>query len=95
MLPMDKKDRGAIVQIIFYTCVMILVSVAPVLTISNKLHIHPITAVIVLALGGLMLYYAIILYKTQQNTDARKLMLASIFYITIVPIIYVIDKFLH
>ncbi len=95
MLPMDKKDKGAIVQMIFYTCVMILVSVAPVLKISNKLYIYPITALIIGALGGLMLFFAIKLYKTHQNTDARKLMLASVFYITIVPIIYVIDKFLH
>ena len=95
MLPMDKKDKGAVVQMIFYTCVMILVSVAPVLVISSKLFIHPITAVIIALAGGLMLYYAIRLYKSEENTDAKKLMLASVFYITIVPIIYVIDKFLH
>ena len=95
MLPMDKKDKGAITQMIFYTCVMILVSVAPVLKISNNLYIHPITAIVIALLGGLMLGYAIKLYKTEQNTDARKLMLASVFYITVVPIIYVIDKFLH
>ena len=74
---------------------MILVSVAPVLVISSKLYIYPITAVVVALLGGLMLYYAIQLYKSQENADAKKLMLASVFYITIVPIIYVIDKFLH
>lgn len=95
MLPMDKKDKGAITQMIFYTCVMILVSVAPVLKISNKLYIYPLTAFIVVLLGGLMLFFAVKLYKSQENTDARKLMLASVFYITIVPIIYVIDKFLH
>ncbi|TYP99656.1 protoheme IX farnesyltransferase [Tenacibaculum adriaticum] len=95
MLPMDKKDNGAIVQMIFYTCVMILVSVAPVLKVSSKLYIFPVTAAVVAVLGGLMLYYAIQLYKSHQNTDARKLMLASVFYITVVPIIYVIDKFLH
>jgi len=95
MLPMDKKDSGAIIQMIFYTCVMILVSVAPVLKISEKLYIFPVTAVVVGILGGGMLFYAIKLYKSEENTDARKLMLASVFYITIMPIIYVIDKFLH
>jgi len=95
MLPMDKKDKGAITQMIFYTCVMILVSVAPVLKISNNLYIYPVTTIIIALLGGLMLLYAIKLYKTEENSDARKLMLASVFYITIVPIIYVIDKFLH
>jgi protoheme IX farnesyltransferase len=95
MLPMDKKDKGAVAQIIFYTCVMILISVAPVLKVTGKLYIYPLTAVIVALLGLLMLFYGIKLYKSQENTDARKLMLASVFYITILPIIYVIDKFLH
>ena len=95
MLPMDKKDRGAVIQMIFYTCVMMLVSVAPVIGISNKFYIFPVTAVVIALLGGLMLYYAIQLYKSQENADAKKLMLASVFYITVVPVIYVIDKFLH
>lgn len=95
MLPMDKKDKGAVAQIIFYTCVMILISVAPVLRVTGTLYIYPITAVIVALLGLLMLFYGIKLYKSQENTDARKLMLASVFYITILPIIYVIDKFFH
>ena len=95
MLPMNKKDKGAVTQIIFYTLVMILISVAPVLKATGAFYIHPITAVLVGLLGVLMLFYGIKLYKSQSNTDARKLMLASVFYITIVPIIYVVDKFLH
>ncbi|MBE7633269.1 protoheme IX farnesyltransferase [Tenacibaculum finnmarkense genomovar ulcerans] len=95
MLPMDKKDKGAVIQIIFYTCIMILMSVAPVLKVTGNFYIYPLTAVIVSLLGVLMLYYAFQLYKSEKNTDARKLMLASVFYITIVPIIYVVDKFLH
>lgn len=95
MLPMDKKDKGAVAQIIFYTCVMILVSVAPVLRVTGVLYIFPITTIVIALLGGLMLWYGVKLYKSESNTDARKLMLASVFYITIVPIIYVIDKFLH
>lgn len=95
MLPMDKKDKGAIAQILFYTFVMILVSIAPVLKATGAFYIHPITAIIVALLGGLMLFYGIRLYKSESNVDAKKLMLASVFYITIVPIIYVVDKFLH
>lgn len=95
MLPMGTKDTGAVKQIIFYTIVMILVSVAPVLKVSGAFYIYPTTAIIVALLGVLMLYYGIKLYKSKENKDARKLMLASILYITLVPIIYVIDKFLH
>ena len=95
MLPMNTKDKGAVKQIIFYTVVMILVSVAPVLKVSGDFYIYPLTAVIVALLGAIMLFYGFKLHKTEQNTDARKLMLASILYITLVPILYVVDKFLH
>ena len=95
MLPMNTKDKGAVKQIILYTFIMILVSVAPVLKLSGNFMIHPITAVIVAFLGFIMLYYAVQLYKTQENKEARKLMLSSVLYITMVQIIYVIDKFLQ
>ncbi|MCL4122948.1 UNVERIFIED_CONTAM: hypothetical protein GTU68_009598 [Idotea baltica] len=95
MLPMNTKDKGAVKQIIFYTIIMILVSVAPVLKFSSAFYIHPITAIIVALLGMYMLYFGVKLYKSEANTDARKLMLSSILYITLVPIIYVVDKFLH
>jgi protoheme IX farnesyltransferase len=95
MLPMNKKDRGAIKQIIFYTVVMILVSVAPVFKVTGAFYIYPLTAVIVALLGGMMLYRAVQLYNNQDNKEARKLMLSSVLYITVVQIVYVVDKFLH
>ena len=95
MLPMDRKDKGAVIQIIFYTCIMMLVSIAPVLKVTGEFYIYSSTAFVIFLLGGLMLWKAFKLYKSQDNSDARKLMLVSVFYITVVPIIYVIDKFLH
>ena len=95
MLPMGAKDRGAVKQIIFYTVIMILVSIAPVLKVSGAFYIHPITAIIIALLGVMMLYYGVKLYKSEENIDARKLMLSSVLYITLVQIIYVVDKFLH
>jgi protoheme IX farnesyltransferase len=95
MLPMNKKDKNAVKQIIFYTVIMILVSVAPVLKVSGDFYIHPISAVLVALLGVYMLYFGFKLHKSETNIDARKLMLSSILYITLVPIIYVVDKFLH
>ena len=95
MLPMGKKDKGAVKQIIFYTVIMIIVSIAPVLKLSGAFYIHPITAVIVALLGIYMLYFGFKLHKSEENIDARKLMLSSVLYITAVQIIYVVDKFLH
>jgi len=42
-----------------------------------------------------MLFYAVKLYKNQTNKEARQLMLSSVLYITLIQIIYVVDKFLH
>ena len=95
MLPMDKKDQSATKQIIFYTIIMILVSIAPVLKMTGAFYIHPITAIVIALLGLFMLYYGILLHKKQTNIEARKLMLSSVLYITVIQIIYVIDKFLH
>ena len=95
MLPMNTKDKDAVKQIVFYTIIMILVSVVPVLRVSGEFYIYPLTAVVIAFLGGIMLFYGIKLHKSEENTDARKLMLASVLYITVVQIIYVVDKFLH
>ncbi len=95
MLPMGKKDSSAVKQIIFYTVIMILVSIAPVLKMTGTFYIHPITAVFIFLLGTSMLYYAVKLLKDHSNVIARKLMLASVLYITVVQIVYVVDKFLH
>lgn len=95
MLPMGKKDNGAVRQIILYTILMILVSVAPVLKITGDFYIHSMTAILIFLLGSSMLFYAIKMLKDHSREMARKLMLSSVLYITVVQVIYVIDKFLH
>lgn len=95
LLPMGKRDRKAVVQIILYTGVLIFSSILPVFHQTGSFYIYPATAIIIFSLGSVMMYYAIELYKDLTKETAKKLMLASVFYITIVQIIYIIDKFLH
>ncbi len=95
MLPMGKKDTAAVRQIILYTVLMILVSIAPVLKLTGSFYIYPATALLIFLLGTSMLYYAVKLLKDHRRKIARKLMLASVLYITVVQVIYVVDKFLH
>ena len=42
-----------------------------------------------------MLYYAIQLYKKMTEKAAKQLMLASVLYITLIQIVYVVDKFIR
>ena len=92
---MGVKNRKAVVQIILYTVCLIIVSVIPVLKKTGSFYIHPITAIILIGFGYMMLHYAFKLYKHQTDKEARQLMLSSVLYITIIQIVYVVDKFLH
>ncbi len=66
MLPMGKKDKRAIKQIIFYTVIMILVSIAPVLKVTGAFYIYPLTAVIIVALEELCCIMALNCIKSNK-----------------------------
>ncbi|WP_050809662.1 heme o synthase [Ochrovirga pacifica] len=95
LLPMGKRDRKAVVQILIYTVMLIFASIIPVFHKTGTFYIYPITAVVIFLCGATILYYGVQLYKDLSKDTARKLMLASVFYITVIQIIYIIDKFLH
>ncbi|WP_147678907.1 heme o synthase [Algibacter pacificus] len=94
MLPTGKQDRGTAVQIIMYTIWTIIISIIPVFGFTGRLHLSVLAAVIVFICGLGMLYYAIQLFKKMTEKSAKELMLSSVTYITLVQIIYVIDKFI-
>lgn len=95
MLPTGKRDRGTAVQIVLYTIWTIIVSVIPVFGLTGKLYLTPLSASIVLLIGFGMLYYAVKLYRDRDEKSAKKLMLASVSYITMLQIIYVLDKLIR
>ena len=95
MLPTGKRDKGTAIQIILYSIWTILVSLIPVLGVTGKLFLTPFSGVLILFLGLGMLYYAFNLYKKRDALSAKKLMFASVSYITLLQIIYVLDKFIR
>jgi protoheme IX farnesyltransferase len=94
LLPTGKKDRGTAIQIIMYTIWMIIISVIPAFGITGRLHLSIPAALIILILGLVMLVYGFKLFEKRDNKSARKLMLISVSYITLMQLVYVIDKFL-
>ncbi|WNH11045.1 heme o synthase [Thalassobellus suaedae] len=94
MLPTGKQDKGTAVQTMMYTIWTILVSIIPVFGFTGDLHLSIIAAILVFILGLGMLYYAIQLFKKMTEQAAKQLMLASVSYITLVQIVYVVDKFI-
>ncbi len=95
MLPTGKPDKGTAVQIIMYSVWTILVSIIPVFGFTGDLKLSIVGAVLVFILGLVMLFYALRLFKERSIKAAKQLMLSSVFYITLLQIIYVADKFLR
>ncbi|AUP78887.1 heme o synthase [Flavivirga eckloniae] len=94
MLPTGKQDKGTAVQTIMYTIWTLIISIIPVFGFTGKLQLSIVAAILVFSLGIGMLYYAVRLFKEMTEKAAKQLMLASVSYITLVQIVYVIDKFI-
>jgi protoheme IX farnesyltransferase len=78
-----------------YTIWTILVSIFPVFGFTGKLQLSIVAAILVFGAGIWMLYFAIKLFKNMTEKAARQLMLVSVSYITLVQMIYVVDKFIR
>ena len=96
MLPTGKKDKGTAVQVIIYTIWTIVTSLIPVFGVTGKLYLTPVSGILILLLGLLLLLKsAIKLYKERSAETAKKLMLMSVLYITLLQVIYVADKWIR
>jgi heme o synthase len=95
MLPTGKKDNSTALQIILYTIWLIIASLLPALGYTGQLFLSPIATVFVALIGLGMLYFAVKLYQIRTSVAAKKLLLASIAYITALQIIFIIDKFIR
>ena len=95
MLPTGKRNKGTALQIVLYTIWTILASLIPAFGVTGSLYLSPIAAVIVGLLGLFMLYWAIKLYQKRDAKTAKRLMLSSVTYITLLQIVLVVDKFLR
>jgi protoheme IX farnesyltransferase len=100
MLPTGKKDQATALQIILYTLWLIVASVLPAIfpyigVVGSRLYLTPIAAIVVFLLGIWMLIHAFKLYRNKDSKSARSLMLVSVFYITLLQLVYIADKFLR
>lgn len=95
MLPNGKRDRGTAVQVVLYSIWTLLVSLIPVLGITGSFYITPVSAVLVFLLGIWFLYHSVKLFEEKSQEAARKLLMVSVAYITLLQIVYVADKFIR
>jgi len=94
MLPTGKKDKSTAFQIVFYTIWTILASLIPLSGFSGLLTISYISGLLIFLAGIFMLSKSINLMLYMNNLSALRLKYASIFYLTFIQIIFVLDKFI-
>ncbi|MDF2965172.1 MAG: protoheme farnesyltransferase [Rickettsiaceae bacterium] len=88
MLPVVKGDEHTKQQIILYTILMIIMSLAPCyFDMSGSFYFLS-----ALVLGGIFLYYTILLFKDKKNTIAPKVFGFSIIYLFLIFVTLVIDN---
>jgi heme o synthase len=94
MLPTGNPDQATAFQIVFYTFWTIIISVMPYTQYTGQLSLSLLAVIFLILIGAYFLYYALKLMKNKTRETARKLMYASIIYISLLQIIYVIDKWI-
>ncbi|AEW85752.1 protoheme IX farnesyltransferase [Flavobacterium columnare NBRC 100251 = ATCC 23463] len=95
MLPTGNRDKSTAMQTILYTIWLVVASVLPSFGYTGQLYLSSLSAVLVLGMGIWMLLYAVKLYQQQTPKAAKSLMLVSVTYISLLQIVYVLDKFLR
>ena len=94
MLPTGQRDKKTAIQIILYVIWMIIISVFPYSGLTGSLTLSFYGVIIVLCVGIIMLFFAINLYNRMDINSAKNLFLYTIFYLTSIQLVYIIDKFL-
>ena len=94
MLPTGNPDRATAFQIVFYTLWTIIISITPFTQYSGDLSLSLGAVVGLIFIGLYFLYHALILMQKRTKEAAKKLMYASIVYISLLQIIYVLDKWI-
>ena len=94
MLPTGKRDKRTALQIILYIIWMIIISIFPATGLTGLLYLSIESAIIIFILGLIMLFMGINLYNGMNIVSAKRLFIYTIFYLTLVQLIYIVDKFL-
>jgi protoheme IX farnesyltransferase len=94
MLPTGNRDKSTALQIILYIIWMMIISIFPYTGLTGDLTLSFGSTIAILMLGFIMLVLAINLYNKMDISSARKLFYSSILYLTLIQIIYLIDKFI-
>ena len=95
MLPTGKKDKSTSAQILFYSIWAVIISIIPFFGITGNLRLSLFGLIFVIILGVFLVYNSYLLFIDGKNENAKRLMLISIVYLTLVQLTFLLDKFLQ
>ena len=95
MLFGGKKGKYPAVLSIISSLITTLISIAPFLWDHDKLSLSVYAFVIIVMLGIWFTLKSVKLYLNTTDLNAKELMMASIIYLPLLQIIYVVDKFVR
>ena len=94
MLPTGKKDKSTSAQILFYSIWAVIISIVPFFGITGNLRLSLFGLIFVIILGVFLVYKSYLLFIDGRNENAKRLMLTSIVYLTLVQLTFLLDKFI-
>lgn len=94
MLPTGKKDKSTSAQILFYSIWAVIISIIPFFGITGNLRLSLFGLIFVIILGIFLVYKSYLLFIDGKNENAKRLMLTSIVYLTLVQLTFLLDKVL-
>ena len=94
MLPTGKPDSATAFQIVFYTIWTIIISIMPFSNYSGELSLSLFGFLALIIIGFYFLFSALRLMQKKSIESAKKLMYSSIVYISLLQVIYILDKWI-
>tara|TARA_B100000524_G_scaffold288984_1_gene164015 strand:- start:176 stop:661 length:486 start_codon:yes stop_codon:yes gene_type:complete len=94
MLPTGKKDNSTSAQILFYSIWAVIISIVPFFGITGDLRLSLFGLIFVIILGVFLVYKSYLLFIDGKNENAKRLMLTSIVYLTLVQLTFLLDKYI-
>jgi len=94
MLPTGKKDKSTSAQILFYSIWAVIISIVPFFGITGNLRLSLFGLIFVIISGIFLIYKSYLLFIDGNNENAKRLMLTSIVYLTLVQLTFLLDKVL-
>lgn len=94
LLPSGKRDRASSFQVMIYSLWLIPLAVLPAFGFTGDLKLSVWAAIAVGLLGVWLAARSVRLFLKGETADARRVMFASIAFLPLVQLIYVIDRFI-